>query len=530
MKKTSMTLLICILLSLVSYLPSRAQDGVLPIPPTPRNATICGELIIALTTGNTLVTFNSDLPGTILSAVPISGLPFGESIIGIDFRPLNSILFGLSDQNRLFTIDQRTGQARLASTLSVGIASTSLGVDFNPVPDRLRVVNATGQNLRINVETGGVTVDGSLGFVAGDANASATPNVVAAAYTNNFAGTLTTTLYVIDSGRDILAIQNPPNDGRLNTVGSLGVDATGFVGFDIARGSARAFASITPAGGATGLYTINLLTGAATLVGAIGASGIRDIAVASRPNLIIYALTQSGFLVAFTSNDPTNIVDFQRVRGLLGDRLVGIDFRPANSRLYALGSSGTIYTINLNNGRAVRRPTAPSAALNGASFGFDFNPVPDRIRLTSNATQNLRINPDSGDLAATDGTLRFASGDRNASATPNVVGSAYANNFAGTLTTTLYSIDSNLDILATQNPPNDGIQNTVGNLGVNTTDTVGFDIYACDNIGFAAFLLSGESESKLYRINLATGAATLVGTIPLGEPIVGLAIQGTASR
>lgn len=526
MKKASITLLICILLSFVSYLPLRAQDGVVPLPPTPRNATICGEFIVALTPGNTLLTFNSDLPGTILSSVPISGLAPGESIIGIDFRPFNRILFGLSDQSRLFTIDPITGVARLASTLTVGIASTALGVDFNPVPDRLRVVNATGQNLRINVETGGVTVDGSLGFVAGDANASATPNVVAAAYSNNFAGTLTTTLYVIDTGRDILAIQNPPNDGRLNTVGSLGLDATGFVGFDLSGGSARAFASLTPAGGTTGLYTINLATGAATLVGAIGNGGaIRDIAIMPRPPLTLWGLTQSGFLVAFDQN--INIVDFKRVKGLpRGERLLAIDFRPANGRLYALGASGTIYTININNGRAIPRPTAPfSAALNGTSFGFDFNPVPDRIRLTSNATQNLRLNPDTGDLAATDGNARFATGDRNASATPNIVGSAYANNFAGTATTTLYTIDSNLDILAIQNPPNDGIQNTVGSLGVDTTDVVGFDIYACDNVGYAALLLPGETESKLYRINLLTGAATVIGTIPVGEPTVGLAIQ-----
>src|SRR5262249_38197453 len=146
------------------------------------------------------------------------------------------------------------------------------------------------------------------------------------------------------------------------------------------------------------------------------------------------ALTQSGFLVAFTSDNPANIVDFRRIRGLARtESLQAIDFRPANGRLYALGSSGMLYTINLNSARSTPRPAAPfSASLTGTAFGFDFNPVPDRIRVTGLDNQNLRLNPDTGELAATDGTPRFAAGDRNAAATPNIVGSAYANNFAGT--------------------------------------------------------------------------------------------------
>ena len=109
---------------------------------------------------------------------------------------------------------------------------------------------------------------------------------VGVAYTNNFAGATTTTLYGIDSNLDILTIQNPPNNGTLNTIGPLGFDTSGSVGFDIAT-AGTAFASLSVSGLA-GLFTINLATGAATPVGSIGtgATAIRDIAIA--PLTIVY--------------------------------------------------------------------------------------------------------------------------------------------------------------------------------------------------------------------------------------------------
>ena len=65
----------------------------------------------------------------------------------------------------------------------------------------------------------------------------------------------------------------------------------------------------------------------------------------------------------------------------------------------------------------------------------------------------------------------------------------------------------------------------VGNLGVDTNEFVGFDIYACDLVGYAALTTPGDTASKFYRINLATGAATLIGQIGGGELIIGIAIR-----
>ncbi len=173
--------------------------------------------------------------------------------------------------------------------------------------------------------------------------------------------------------------------------------------------------------------------------------------------LAVYGVTTTNSLVRFDSASPGTINSTVGVTGLnAGATLLGIDFRPANGQLYGVSSDSRLYTINLSSGAATAIGSPGGFTLNGTAFGFDFNPVPDRSRVTSNADQNLRLNPISGALAATDPDLAYAVGDVNAGFNPNVVGSAYTNSFNGTLTTTLYNIDSALDILVTQNPPNNG--------------------------------------------------------------------------
>src|SRR5690606_5520838 len=110
----------------------------------------------------------------------------------------------------------------------------------------------------------------------------------------------------------------------------------------------------------------------------------------------------------------------------------------------------------------------------------DFNPVVDRIRLVTQNGKNFRLHPETGLLVATDGDLAYAAGDENEGAIPGIVTGAYSQSFNTTSTTTLYNLDASLNILVTQVPPNEGILNTIGDLGVtiNPLDpTAGFDIY-----------------------------------------------------
>lgn len=241
--------------------------------------------------------------------------------------------------------------------------------------------------------------------------------------------------------------------------------------------------------------------------------------------LAVYGVTSANSLVRFDSATPGTIDTTVAVTGLnAGASLLGIDFRPVDGLLYGVSSDSKLYTINLTTGAATSIGAAGAFALSGSSFGFDFNPVPDRIRVTSDADQNLRLNPNNGTLASTDTPLAYAAGDANAGLNPNIVGSGYTNSFNGTLSTTLYGIDSGLDILVTQIPPNTGTLNMVGALGFNTTDLVGFDIFFLGNLAFASLTAVGGSSS-FFSINLGTGAATAIGSIGNGLLISDIAIQ-----
>lgn len=244
---------------------------------------------------------------------------------------------------------------------------------------------------------------------------------------------------------------------------------------------------------------------------AFGASLLAPGLVAAVP---VYALTESGYLVTFDSATPNATSTIGLVGGMGEDEtLIGIDFRPADGQLYGVSDGNNLYGLNTATGAATLVQSL-TPDLSGSRFGFDFNPVPDRLRVTSAADQNLRCNPNPGSPACTvDGPLAFGAGDVNNGRNPNVVGSAYTNNVAGATTTTLYGIDSTLNALVVQNPPNDGILATVGLLGVNTTDLVGFDILTLEgvNIAYASLTQTGSFLSRLYTIDLATGLASPVG-------------------
>ena len=475
--------------------------------------------LYGVTTGNQLVRFDSATPGAVTTVGAISGLQTGEDVLGIDFRPATGQLYAVGSNSRLYVINKATGAATLVAVLSTPLNGTVFGVDFNPVPDRLRVVSNTGQNLRINPNDGATIVDGALN--------PGTPNVTAAAYTNSFNGAATTTLYDIDTATDQLFTQNPPNNGTLVLVGPLGVNATDVNGFDIATGdgsSGTAYAALTVTA-LTSLYTINLTTGTATPVGLIGTglTNLRGLAAenGATAGFTAYGLTTANQLVNFNTSRPNTIISTVAITGLQsGENLLGIDFRPATGQLFGLGSTSRLYTINPTTGAATQVGAAGAFTLNGTDFGFDFNPVPDRIRVVSNTGQNLRLNPNDGTLTMTDGPLNPG--------TPQVTAAAYTNSFAGTTTTTLYDIDSGNDSLYIQNPPNSGTLVLVGPLGVNVTATNGFDIQAGSNTALAALQVDGETTSKLFSINLTTGAASFVGPLG-GTTLRGLAVRSGAA-
>jgi hypothetical protein len=741
----------------------------------------------ALTDNNMLVSFNTSNPS---HAHTISVTGIEGTLLGIDTRPADGLLYGLTTANRLYTLNPMSGEATFVSTLSQpfmgGVIS---GFDFNPVPDRLRLVGDNDQNFRINVDTGEVIEDGRLAFAAGDRNAGVNPNITASAYINAFDGATSTALYNIDTLLNTLVLQDPPNDGTLVTIGELGVDFGLAGGFDIVSspdGTNQGFA-VSDAR----LYSIDLETGMATDLGMIGGEArLNLLGLAATPEptmepITFVALTSNNQLLAFNPETPEHIASIP-VRGIDGV-LLGIDTRPADGMLYGLTTANKLYTLDPNgfdsgtfngsftladdevsllldsalyinlhtemfnagelrgqvevelendivafgipiegsqevgdmipgedapamgtfdviyddatntlrirgsfmdltgdllpvgpedvegnpqsaihlhqgavgeNGPILRNltvnadgtfegtftltdeeeallldqalyvnihtetfgagelrgqlavevendvvilgipieerqevgdmvppdgpangmfdlifdnstqklkingsfadltsplfPVGPAMDVEGnpqsavhlhqgmagengpivrslatmdhvATFvstlsqpfeggvisGFDFNPVPDRLRLVGDNNQNFRINVDTGEVIA-DGDLAFAEGDVNAGVNPNITASAYTNSFAGATSTALYNIDTLLNTLVLQNPPNDGTLVTVGELGVDFGLAGGFDIVSSPDGTNQAFAVS---DAILYSIDLETGAATKLGMI-----------------
>jgi hypothetical protein len=232
-----------------------------------------------------LITFDSTTPGTPTGSLTLTGLAAGEVIRGIDTRPSNGVLYAFGQSGALYTVNTTTGAATQVGT--VAGSGIDYGIAFNPVPDALRIVNASNQNLRITMlDAVPVTnVDTPLAYAAGDRNFGVDPTVTAVAYTNQNPGPQTmTTLFGLDAATDSLVIQSPANAGILTTVGLLGVDLFDFgtgagQGFDIDGASGTAFASLTLNIGSNGFYTIDLTTGAASFVGDFGINTVRDIAV-----------------------------------------------------------------------------------------------------------------------------------------------------------------------------------------------------------------------------------------------------------
>ena len=248
--------------------------------------------VVGLTSDQRLVCFNEFSPGEARTIGFVSGLMTDTLLVGIDFRVQDRKLYGVGNAGGVYLLDTSNGAATLVNRLSVALNGTSFGIDFNPVADRLRIVSNTGQNLRHNVNAGGVTLtDAPLNYAPGTPLNSIGPTatgVVGVGYTNNDLDALTsTTLYALDSNLDQIALQSPPNNGSLAAIGKLTVDTGAAAGFDIysiirngVSVDVQALATLSAADGSTALYSVKLPTGKATLRGSFSNTlKVIDIAI-----------------------------------------------------------------------------------------------------------------------------------------------------------------------------------------------------------------------------------------------------------
>lgn len=235
----------------------------------------------------------------------------------------------------------------------------------------------------------------------------------------------------------------------------------------------------------------------------------QTIMAAAAAVLLNAAAAQAAQVAALWGDNTISIVDTSakkvvktwKIQGIAG-RVLGIDVRPADGMLYAVGSDGGIYTVDTATGKATMKSKLETMPPSGTWATVDFNPVADRMRLIGSDGTNLRVNVDDGKVV-TDGKLKFADADANKGKTPKVVAGAYVNSVKGAKETALYDIDAATGSLVKQAPPNDGILNTVGAHGVKA-DVVAFDIWS-DGQKNDAWLFAGD---WFYSVDLATGKAT----------------------
>jgi hypothetical protein len=174
-----------------------------------------------------------------------------------------------------------------------------------------------------------------------------------------------------------------------------------------------------------------------------------------------------------------------------------------------VSKDGAIVTIDPKSGQATMKSKLTETLKDGVVATVDFNPVADRIRVMGSDGASHRINVDDGKVTV-DGWHRFKDGDVNAGKTPKVIAGAYSNSFKGTQGTALYNIEATSGALVTQAPPNDGVLNTVGALGVTLDGPVAFNIVSSSADKNDAWLVTG---GNLYSVDLKTGKATMAGKL-----------------
>lgn len=549
--------------------PTAAGDFTLTVTATNARGSATASLTQAVTApasdawvlldGNRIAPFATTFPGA-AAPVTLTGVIEGDTLASIDRRPGNGYLYGLGVNPTASTIQVYAIDVPSATVTAIGApiasipstATTTWGIDFNPTVDRLRVVASDGKNLRLNPNTGGLAFTDST-LIGGDTGA------FESAYTNSIANQTATTLYTVGATSKALHIQSPPNDGVLGAGIALAPTFDALLGFDIAEtvSVAASNAAVTQGLGHAALRltgqttdtfaSVDLLSGAVRAIGNFPFAGIRGFTFSTAAARPVVGLTANNTMVRFLDSAPATIVTTATITGVdANETLVGIDFRPLTGQLYGVGvnataSTATLYLIDPQGATGTATATRVGATTGviayaatvfpdpgTTGYGVDFNPSVDRIRVTTASGLNFRINPlTGGPVDALPGTDGIQADTALTGAATGLDGVAYTSGPSVMGATSEYGIDATTNALYLVTNPNGGtlgpaIPVTVAGQPLDFTAVNGFDIpssvgvsaanaAATQGSAYASLVVGGATN--LYRIDLATGAATLAGAV-----------------
>lgn len=543
--------------------------------------------------GDQLVSFDLRTPNS-ATTTALTGINVNDDLVALAVRPQTNGLYalGVDAINQTMTLYLVTPRSNIATPVGTAFqfvdssgstvvppTGTNWGMAFNPVTDRVRVVNDTGKNFRVNPNTG-APVDGNLGGgAATGTNMDGAINgpvggVDATAYARPNANASATTQYTLAAATDTLYVQNPPNSGTetvpvpLVQSGSP-YDASSAKGLALLPGTqpgasnqpvtGSAYA-VLRTGSSTRLATVDLTSGEVTDIGAIGAggSGIHGLAVlaehapGARPLIMLQGSnivrTDLASLGTTTSVATTGIT--------AGETLIAIARRPATGQILGLGvdssaSTATLYIVDPQTG-ALTPIGAPSSVafehangsgyfLTASGYGMSVSPTADRVRIVNYTGLTFRINPNTG--APVDGDLASANTNPDAivnglpgGASDGILAASYTDSFAGATKTTLYTLHLPSHSLYIQTPPNLGTQTSPVSVTLNGA-AMAIDFGSSLDIPSevsapaanspatgAAYAVLGLSNASLFSIDLATGAATNRGLVGVGATTTGLVV------
>ena len=321
-----------------------------------------GAVRIYAVTATQSVWFDSSQPDVPVGSSALTGIGAGESIMGIDWRPSTGRFLLLTRQGstgRLYDFEPSTGAASNPRLLTAdptdatapytGLTIAAFGMDVNPVPDRVRLVSTSEQNLRVNPDTGATITDANIN-PAGHA-------IAGVAYSNPDADPATGTgLFDYGYNSDDLYQQNPPNDGVISVIGTgSGLTVTtnpGFVHLDIAQNGGAFLTGLI--GGDHRLARVDLVTGLANLIGLTAVDGILGMAAVN--NTISVADT------AVSVSEGAGAVDITLVRDTPADKPsstvnVGVTATAGSAGASDFGAVPT--EIGFGNGETIDKITIP---------------------------------------------------------------------------------------------------------------------------------------------------------------------------